>query len=104
MGELARLRGRFGDRNLVPETWLDMATTKQSDTNRSLDHGLDDGFYFWVVPELQAFSTWGHGGNFTVVVPTRELVVVLTGFPNAGDEIAPQLWDAVNLTKTLLGA
>jgi CubicO group peptidase (beta-lactamase class C family) len=103
LGELTLRKGRWGDRTVVPDAWLELATQAHTETNRSASHGIDYGFYFWVPRELGAFSTWGHGGNFSLVLPSHELVVVLTGMPNAGDDIAPQLWDAVDLAKTIIG-
>jgi CubicO group peptidase (beta-lactamase class C family) len=103
LGELVRRRGRWGAWPIVSEAWLRDATIKQSDTTHSANRHIDYGFQFWVVNDLEGFSTWGHGGNFTVVVPRRELVVTLTGMPNAGDDIAPQLWHAVDLVQTMLG-
>lgn len=104
LGELTRLGGTWNGTSLVPQVWMDQATAKQTETPFSTSHGVDYGFYFWVAHEISGFSTWGHGGNYTVVAPSHELVLVLTGMPNAGDDVAPQLWDAVSLVKTIIGA
>lgn len=104
LGELAHRRGMYQGRQLVPADWLDEACREQSDTGN--DPGTRDfayGFYFWIVPEIRAYSTWGHGGNFMLVVPEAELVLVLTSMPDAGNDIGSELRDVVSLAKMMAG-
>lgn len=103
IGELLHRRGSHGGRQLVPAEWLDEACRKQSDVGE--DPTVRDfayGFYFWIVPELRGYATWGHGGNFMLVVPEAELVLVLTSMPDAGSDIASELGDVVALAKMMV--
>lgn len=104
IGDLAHRRGMHRGRELVPSSWLDEACRKQSDAGS--DPGVRDfayGYYFWIVPELGGYSTWGHGGNFMLVVPEAELVLVLTSMPDAGDDIGSELGDVVSLARMMVG-
>lgn len=83
LGQLALQRGRWGGAQVVPEDWIDASTTVQSTTD---DPEFDYGYYWWIVPELDAFTAWGHGGQFIFVVPSFELVVALTSLPSVDDD------------------
>jgi CubicO group peptidase (beta-lactamase class C family) len=39
------------------------------------------GYYWWVVPGV-GYTAWGHGGQFVLVVPARNMVLVQTAFPD----------------------
>lgn len=104
LAELVHRRGSFGGSQLVPSEWLDEACREQSDAGNN--PGVRDfryGYYFWIVPELGGYSTWGHGGNFMLVVPEAELVLVLTSMPDAGGEIGAELGDVVGLARMVMG-
>ena len=79
------------------------ATAKQTETDYSTSNDVDFGFYFWVVSDVSGFATWGHGGNITLALPEHELVVTITGLPNAGMDVSPKVWDVAELAKTIVG-
>lgn len=104
VGELVHRRGVWQGVPLVSSDWLDLATSEQSDVPQSGNTaGFAYGFNYWIVPELAGYSTWGHGGNFTLVVPDEELVVVLTSMPDADVTIGSELRDVVDLAHLILG-
>lgn len=103
IGELVRRRGDWKGQPLVPSDWIDLATRKQTPVAAAQQAaGLAYGYYFWVVPELGWTSTWGHGGQFMLVIPEHELVLVMTSMPDAGTEIGTELPDFVELARELL--
>jgi len=70
-------RGKWGDKQIVPESYMKLAVTPSA-------HGPDYGFLFWLntqgkhwpgVPTT-AFAAEGAGGNVIFVAPDQDLVVV----------------------------
>jgi CubicO group peptidase (beta-lactamase class C family) len=47
----------------------------------------DYGYYWWILPRWQAFSAWGHGGNYIFIMPTKEMVIVMTALPDADNDV-----------------
>ena len=90
-GQLLLQRGRWGERQLVPEAWIDEATAKQVDNsaNENPDWRQGYGYQFW--RSRRGFRGDGAFGQFCVVVPERGLVVAIT---SASDDLQGAL-DAV---------
>ena len=69
--------GRWGDRQLIPESWIAESTKPYSTTNAGLGYG-----YLWWRPQNNSalppdsYFAWGHGGQFLFVIPSRDMVVV----------------------------
>ena len=81
-GQLFLQRGSSGGRQLVPAEWVDRSTVTRFDwrlDSGSLS-GISYGFLWWTVPEAPEpmYFAWGHGGQYIVVVPDLNLVVVTT--------------------------
>ena len=76
-GELYRNDGTVGGHRLLPVGWRDHARTFVAHDD---EDGLDFGRHWWLWPD-QPGSLAGHGyeGQYCVVVPDRELVVVHLG-------------------------
>jgi CubicO group peptidase (beta-lactamase class C family) len=79
-------RGKWGDRQIVPDSYVKLATTPSA-------HGPDYGFLFWLntqgkhwpgVPPT-AFACEGSGGNVIFVAPDQDLVVVWRWSAMAGE-------------------
>lgn len=83
IGQLVLQRGWWDGRRVVSEAWLDLSTSPQTDSD---DPEYPYGFYWWTVPELRAFTAWGHGGQFIFIVPELDLLIVMTSLPNADDD------------------
>ena len=46
------------------------------------------GFYWWIHPNLGAFTALGAGGQYIFVVPDKQLVIVMTSEPYVTDEFS----------------
>ena len=76
-GLLILNKGRWGDRQLVPEQWL-------KDATQVSDHGPDYGYLWWLNTKGQqwpsapksSFAAIGNGGNVIWIDPEHDLVVV----------------------------
>lgn len=78
-GQLYLQKGKWNDKQLVPATWIDQATSKQvsngSNPERDWDQGY--GFQFWRCRH-NAFRGDGANGQFCVVIPELDVVVAMT--------------------------
>lgn len=87
-GELYRNDGVTADRvRILPNGWVDHARTPVSHDD---ENGCDYGRHWWMWPEVPAsLACHGHEGQYIVVAPDQELVVVHLGKTDAA--FAPQL-------------
>lgn len=76
-GQLYVNGGRFEGRQLVPEEWV-RASWQSTGSSRWNGHGY--GYLWWVRRwgGERAYFAWGYGGQFIVVVPRLDLVIVAT--------------------------
>ncbi len=84
-GELYLNRGRHGDKQIVPEKWIEDSFVRRG---RSDFSGESYGYGWWIrdLAGEQAFYAWGFGGQYIFVVPRLQLVVVTTSSSTTGDE------------------
>lgn len=103
--ELVRRRGDWGGQRIVSAAWLDEATRMQVVVPPEAEEpGHHYGFYFWIVPELEAYAMRGHGGQILLAIPSRETSIILTSTPDAQWRIGSSLEDVVALAKIILSA
>jgi CubicO group peptidase (beta-lactamase class C family) len=81
-GELYRHDGVTDEgRRILPEGWRDHARTW---TAHEAENGCDYGRHWWMWPEFPgSLCCHGHEGQYTVVVPDRELTIVHLGKTDA---------------------
>jgi CubicO group peptidase (beta-lactamase class C family) len=82
-GLLYLQKGRWHGKQLVPERWVELATSKQvpndaeSHTKIGIDWRQGYGFQFWRCTH-NAFRGDGAAGQFVVVLPEKDAVVAIT--------------------------
>ena len=82
LGQLVLDRGLWRGQRVVSEEWLELSTSEQVLSDSEYHDGVFPyGYYWWIVPGV-GFSAWGHGGQYVLVVPSRNLVLVQTAFPD----------------------
>jgi len=86
-GELYRNHGRVGDRQVIPEAWVEASWTPRT---RSIFSGQLYGYGWFIARagEHPMYYAWGYGGQFIFVIPDLELTVVATSAPNG-----PRDWE-----------
>jgi len=87
-GLLVAQGGVWDGQPLVPAAWLTESTTSVVDTNSTATLGVRYAYYWWTVDDIGAFTSDGHGGQFTFVVPGLDLLVVMTAEPHTKNGVA----------------
>ncbi|GAI35793.1 unnamed protein product, partial [marine sediment metagenome] len=83
-GYLFLNNGQWNEKQIVPKEWVKKSTTKK--VNIPADDlyatGLNYGYWWWI--QEKAYMAWGAGGQYIIVSPDLNLVVVFTadGFDN----------------------
>lgn len=99
VGQLMVDGGTFHGEPIVSTDWY--ATSTAEKVSVEAHPRLGYGYYWWLVPEAQGFSTWGHGGQFAIVIPAKRLVMVLVSMPDSDGLHGGVLEDFVDLTRPL---
>ena len=78
-GQLYLQKGQWEGKQLVSESWIDQATSKQVSNGNDHNHDWQQGygFQFWRCRH-NAFRGDGKDGQYCIVLPDQDAVVVLT--------------------------
>ena len=94
--------GVWNGERLVSENWIEFVRTPAPAANV---HGNDYGGQFWLVPDdrtdvpADAYNTSGNRGNYTIIVPSHDLVIVRRGL-----DYGAQGFDRWDLTREVIAA
>ena len=77
-GELYLNKGRANGRQIVPESWVEISMQPRAESSR--EHGRYYGYGWWVrdMAGVRIAYAWGYGGQFILLAPDLDLVVVTT--------------------------
>ncbi len=95
--------GTWRGKRIVPESWIRFARTPAPATR---DRGRFYGGQFWLVPDeltglpQDAYSTAGSRGQYTIIIPSYDLVIVRRG----EDWLSRDTFDNWDLTREVLKA
>jgi CubicO group peptidase (beta-lactamase class C family) len=94
-GQLLLQDGVWGDERILPEGWVALATRKHIDNDndpaRPIDWRQGYGYQYWMA--RHGFRGDGAHGQFCVVVPDADLVVVTTARVDDMQQVLDVLWD-----------
>ena len=85
-GELYLNAGRRGERQIVPASWVDASLRPRSKSPHGEARYYGYGWWICTLAGYQVPHAWGHGGQFIMLVPELDLVIVTTSSANAGEE------------------
>ena len=92
LGQLYLQRGRWGDTQLLPERYVDQATSRRVDTPNqdNVDWRQGYGFQFWMA--RHGYRGDGAFGQFCVVLPAHDAVIATTAGTEAMQAVLDYLW------------
>ena len=97
-GQLYLQKGKWNGRQLIPEKWIEQATSKQvpndqeSHTKIGVDWRQGYGFQFWRCTH-DAFRGDGANGQLCVVIPDKDAVVAITAQTGNFQGEMNAIWD-----------
>ncbi len=84
IGYLYLKNGQWNEKQIVPKEWVEESTTKKVNipSEDTYAKGLNYGYWWWL--QEKGYMAWGAGGQYIIVRPDLDLVVVITsnGFDN----------------------
>jgi CubicO group peptidase (beta-lactamase class C family) len=97
LGTLYLNEGRTGDQQVVPSDWVQTSTQAQMSTDGALPYGTSYGYLWWrgSANDVGFYFATGYGGQFILVVPESQLVVVATCEWRFGRAQANEHWSAI---------
>jgi CubicO group peptidase (beta-lactamase class C family) len=103
IGQMVLNGGMWNGRRIVSAEWVARSTATR--VNNGAAHGPRYGFYWWVIPEANAFAASGHGGQYILVLPRERTVAVVTALPDTNDDrLGNSLPAFVDLVRAAVGA
>ncbi|SFI87254.1 serine hydrolase domain-containing protein [Planctomicrobium piriforme] len=95
-GQLLLQKGKWQGRQLVPAAWIEQATSKQvsNDANKksTVDWKQGYGFQFWQCTH-GAYRGDGKDGQFCIVLPQYDAVVIMTAHNNKMQDQLALVWE-----------
>jgi len=93
LGQLYLQQGRWNGRQLVSRRWVELATHKEIETGKSdSSWGYGYGFQFWLNPP-GGFRADGAYGQYSMVFPNKDTVVVITSESADKETTMHTVWD-----------
>jgi CubicO group peptidase (beta-lactamase class C family) len=86
LGDLYLHRGRTGDRQLLPASWIDASCTGRGRSRFNPDQTYGYGWWLRDFAGRQGCFAWGYGGQYVIVFRDLGLVVVTTSSTVVSDE------------------
>lgn len=95
-------RGNIGGKQYLSGEYIDMATSKQIDNNRTgyIDDcitGYGYGYFIWRTWR-NAYTMWGMGGQYALCIPEKDMLFVINADNQGTNDSAtlfPSLWDNI---------
>ena len=96
-GTLYLNEGEYSGQQLISSEWVDISTTIQISTRSAIPFGPDYGYLWWItnINSHHVYFANGFGGQFIVIVPDLNVVVVATGDWRYSDQAAGQYWYSI---------
>jgi len=103
-GQLYLQKGKWNGKQILPEAWISEATSKQIENGKNdSSWGFGYGYQFWLNPP-GGFRADGAFGQFTMVFPEQDAVVVITSESIDTKTTMQLVWDGLvpAMTNTIM--
>ncbi|MFW5821730.1 MAG: serine hydrolase domain-containing protein [Bacteroidota bacterium] len=94
LGQLYLQKGRWDEKQILSEEWVEMATSKQvsNGSNPHSDWEQGYGFQFWM-SRHNAYRGDGAYGQFCLVLPEKDVVIAITSASSNMGRVMQLVWD-----------
>jgi len=76
--------GIYNNRQIIPKDWVhDMLSPHVPNVHNELAFG----YLWWSHPSKGIYFTWGHGGQYAFIIPSKNMLVLITGLPQVDDDV-----------------
>ena len=96
-GLLVQNKGTMNGNEVVSEAWISEMVSSQT----YIDEEYDMGFYWWIHKPTGYYYMAGHGGQYVIIDPSKDLMVVMTAFPNTQGKYQVQFEEALPLVQEI---
>jgi CubicO group peptidase (beta-lactamase class C family) len=91
IGQMVLDHGRWQGVQIVDSSWVAISTQKQVETEHHTEPYIYHyGYYWWIIPRWNAFAAWGTGGNYIFIMPSKEMVIVMTSTSDVDADLFDQ--------------
>jgi len=98
-GELYLNEGRLGDRQVIPQSWVEETAVGRGRSRWGSDREYGYGFWIREFAGHKSYYAWGYGGQFIFIVPDLDLVVVTTSRSDVSRERRDHLGSIYDLVE-----
>jgi CubicO group peptidase (beta-lactamase class C family) len=77
--------GQCNNQQVIPMEWLNQMLTPHV-PNAHNDFAF--GYLWWIDPGRELYFMWGHGGQHAFILPSKQLLIVITSFTQVDDDVA----------------
>ena len=85
-GELYLNQGRANGRQVIPESWVETSLQRRVESSRELGRYYGYGWWLRDMAGVNIAYAWGYGGQFILLAPELDLVVVTTSSSLPGND------------------
>ena len=82
IGQLVLNKGIWNGEQIIGSDWIEEMTTSKVPDKDVNYYGTTFGYYWWIDERHDLVFMNGHGGQFVLIKPSKNLMVVMTAEPN----------------------
>ena len=91
IGHLVLNNGYWNGQQIVNTEWIKEMTSSKVSAEKVNENGKSFGYFWWVDESRGITFMWGRGGQFVIIKPSKNLVIVITSDTN--DEANEKMLD-----------
>jgi CubicO group peptidase (beta-lactamase class C family) len=85
IGHLILNKGNWNGQQIVNPVWIEEMTSVKVPKEKVNTYAVSFGYQWWVDESREIVFMWGKGGQFVIIKPVKNLVMVTTADPNDGN-------------------
>jgi CubicO group peptidase (beta-lactamase class C family) len=90
--------GKYNNQQVIPEEWLnEMLSIKVPNAHNELAFG----YLWWSYPSKKIYFTWGHGGQYAFIIPSKNMLVLITCLSQVDDDVNVPVEDHLDLAEKI---